>query len=99
MTTRNSLIDAGEALFGVKADLQFGKLRVNTLLSQQESEVRTVNSQRGAQTIPFEISADAYDENRHFFLGHHFRDTYNEALSTTPLRPIARADRARSRYG
>ncbi len=84
MTTRNSLIDAGEALFGVKADLQFGKLRVNTLLSQQESEVRTVNSQRGTQVIPFEISADAYDENRHFFLGYHFRDTYNEALSRLP---------------
>ena len=84
MTTRNSLIEAGEALFGVKADLQFGKLRVNTLLSQQESEVRTVNSQRGAQAIPFEISADAYDENRHFFLGHHFRDTYNKALSRLP---------------
>lgn len=84
MTTRNSLIDAGEALFGVKADLQFGKLRVNTLLSQQESEVRTVNSQRGAQAIPFEISADEYDENRHFFLGYHFRNTYNEALSRLP---------------
>ncbi|HHU95742.1 MAG: cell surface protein SprA [Bacteroidota bacterium] len=84
MTTRNSLIDAGEALFGVKADLQFGKLRVNTLLSQQESEVRTVNSQRGTQVIPFEISADNYDENRHFFLGYHFRDTYNEALSRLP---------------
>ncbi len=84
MTTRNSLIDAGEALFGVKADLQFGKLWVNTLLSQQESEVRTVNSQQGAQAIPFEISADAYDENRHFFLGHHFRDTYNQALSRLP---------------
>ena len=84
MTTRNSLIDAGEALFGVKADLQFGKLWVNTLLSQQESEIRTVNSQRGAQAIPFEISADAYDENRHFFLGHHFRDTYNQALNRLP---------------
>ncbi len=84
MTTSNSLIDAGEALFGVKADLQFGKLRVNTLLSQQESETRVVNSQGGVQTTPFEFSADAYDENRHFFLGYHFRDTYDEALSGLP---------------
>ncbi len=84
MTTSNSLINAGETLFGIKADLQFGKLRVNTLLTQQESEIRTVNSQGGAQTTPFEISAEAYDENRHFFLGHHFRETYDEALSMLP---------------
>ena len=84
MTTGNSLIDAGEALFGIKADLQFGKLRINTLISQQESEARTVNSQGGVQTTPFEINADAYDENRHFFLGFYFRETYDNALSTLP---------------
>ena len=84
MTTGNSLIDAGETLFGIKADLQFGKLRVNTLLSRQESEARTVNTQGGVQTTPFEIGADAYDENRHFFMGYYFRDTYDDALSTLP---------------
>ena len=56
---------------------------MNTPLSQQESEVLLVNSQRYT-SIPFEISADNYDENRHFFLGYHFRDTYNEALSRLP---------------
>lgn len=84
MVTSNSLINAGEALFGIKAGFQFGKLRINTLLSQQESEIRTVNSSGGVQTIPFEFSADAYDENRHFFMGYHFRDTYDEALESLP---------------
>ncbi len=84
MTTTNSLIDGGAALFGIKSDLQFGKLRVNTVLSQQQSESQTVNSRGGVQTTPFEFSADQYDENRHFFLGYWFRDTYDEAMSKLP---------------
>lgn len=85
MTTTNSLINGGAALFGIKSDLQFGKLRVNTVLSQQKSEARTVSSQGGVQTIPFEFAADQYDENRHFFLGYYFRDNYDQAMSTAPF--------------
>ena len=84
MTTSNSLINGGMALFGIKSDLQFGKLRVNTVLSQQESESKTVNSRGGVQTTPFEISADQYDENRHFFLSYYFRDNYDRALAKLP---------------
>lgn len=84
MTTDNRLINGGAALFGIKADLQLGKLKVNTLFSQQQSEARTVNSSGGTQTTPFEFSADSYDENRHFFLGFWFRERYDEALSKLP---------------
>lgn len=85
MTTSNPLIDGGAALFGIKADLQFGKLHVNTLYSRQESEVRTVNSSGGKQVTPFSLSADQYDENRHFFLAHWFRDNYNHAMGNLPF--------------
>ncbi|MDR1938991.1 MAG: cell surface protein SprA [Tannerellaceae bacterium] len=84
MSTHNSLINGGAALFGVKTDLQFGKLRVNTLFAQQESQSQTVNSRGGVQTKPFEVSIDRYDENRHFFLGHYFRDNYDYALEQLP---------------
>ncbi|MDR1356103.1 MAG: cell surface protein SprA [Tannerellaceae bacterium] len=84
MNTRNSLIHGGAALFGAKADLQFGKLRLNALLAQQESQSQTVNSRGGVQTKPFEIPIDRYDENRHFFLGHYFRDSYDYALGQLP---------------
>ncbi|MCD8193193.1 MAG: cell surface protein SprA, partial [Tannerellaceae bacterium] len=84
MTTSNSLIRGGAALFGMKADLQFGKLRVNALFAQQESESRTVSSKGGAQTRSFEITVDQYDENRHFFLAHYFRDNYDQALEKLP---------------
>lgn len=80
MTTSNSLINGGAALFGMKADLQFGKLRVNALFAQQESESKTVSSKGGVQTKPFELTIDQYEENRHFFLSHYFRDRYDEAV-------------------
>ncbi|MDD6209038.1 MAG: cell surface protein SprA [Bacteroidales bacterium] len=84
MTTSNSLIRGGAALFGIKANLQFGKLKVGLLASQQESESKTVNSKGGVQTTPFEFTADQYDENRNFFLSYYFRNRYDQALSKLP---------------
>ena len=85
MTTSNSLINGGAALFGMKADLQFGKLRVNALFAQQESESKTVSSKGGVQTQEYELTIDQYDENRHFFLSQYFRDNYDRAMRTLPL--------------
>lgn len=84
MTTTNSLINGGASLFGIKADLQFGKLKVSSVISQQQSESQTVSSQGGVQTVPFEFKADEYDENQHFFLGHYFRDNFNTGMSKLP---------------
>ncbi len=84
MTTSNSLINGGAALFGIKAEMQFGKLKVGAIFSQQESESKTVSSKKGVQTTPFEITADAYEENQHFFLSQYFRENYDKAMSTLP---------------
>jgi cell surface protein SprA len=84
MSTNNSLIRGGSALFGIKTDLQFGKLRVRSLIAQQESESQTINSKGKSQMTEFELTADSYDDNRHFFLSHYFRDTYDRAMSKLP---------------
>ena len=84
MTTNNSLINGGAALFGMKAELQFGKLRVNALLAQQQSNTKTVSSSGGVQTKSFEISVDEYDEDRHFFLAHYFYDNYDDFMANLP---------------
>ena len=84
MTTGSSLIRGGTALFGVKAKLQFGKLTVTGLVSQQNSESRTVNTKGGAQTTAFTVNADQYDQNRHYFLSQWFRDHYDEFASKLP---------------
>ncbi|MCB2197059.1 MAG: cell surface protein SprA [Bacteroidetes bacterium] len=80
-----SLITGSQSLFGIKTELQFGKLTVSSVFSQQKGETKTIEVKGGAQTQQFEIKADEYDANRHFFLSQYFRDHYNEALEELPV--------------
>ena len=84
MTTGSSLIRGGTALFGVKAKLQFGKLTLTGLVSQQNSESKTVNTTGGVQRTPFSIKADNYDANRHFFLSQYFYLNYDRFAAKLP---------------
>ena len=84
MDLPSSLIRGSQALFGIKANLKFGKLKIQALISQQNSQAQTVSSKGGAQMTKFDISGDSYDENRHFFLSHFFRDHYEEAMASVP---------------
>lgn len=84
MSTSNSLIRGGSALFGIKSELQFGKLHVGAIFSQQESQSQSVSTKKGVQTTEFEIPVDAYDENKHFFLSHYFREKYDEWMKGVP---------------
>ena len=85
MQLNSALITGSTALFGIKTDLQFGKLSVSAIASQQQSETQTVSSKGGAQTTKFEVNVDAYDDNRHFFLGQYFRNTYENSMSRIPV--------------
>ena len=80
-----SLITGGSNLFGVKTEMQFGKLNLTTIFSQHKGETQVVESEGGAQKKTFEIAASEYDANRHFFLAQYFRDQYNEALENLPI--------------
>jgi len=79
-----TLITGSYSLFGLKTELQFGKLNVTTVLSQQKGETSTIEVKGGAQISEFEIYVDDYEANRHFFLSQHFRDIYNDALKNLP---------------
>ena len=85
MQLNSALISGSTALFGVKTELQFGKLSISAVASQQESETKTVSSKGGAQTTEFEVNADNYDENRHFFIGHYFRENFEQSMSKLPV--------------
>ena len=84
MDLPSSLIRGSKALFGIKTNLKFGKLKIQALISQQNSEAQTVSSKGGAQMTRFDITGDSYDENRHFFLSHFFRDNYEKAMESVP---------------
>ncbi len=85
-----SLISGASNLFGVKTEMQFGKLNVTTIFSQSKGESKTVETEGGAQVATFDISASNYDANRHFFLAQYFRDHYDEWLKSTavPRSPV-----------
>ena len=84
MPLRSSLIQGNQSLLGVKSTLQFGRLTATAVLSQQESQQRGIMLEGGAQVRQFEIKADEYEENKHYFLAHYFRDQYEDNLRTLP---------------
>lgn len=83
-STNSSLIRGSSALFGIRTDLQFGRLRLQTAVSQKKTKSSTINSRGGDQLTSFDIQAYDYDENRHFFLAHYFHDNYDRACATLP---------------
>lgn len=85
MPLNSSLIQGAQSLFGVKTELQFGRTRVTGVFSEQKSETRSVVAQGGGTMNDFEVFALDYDENRHFFLAHYFRDNYDRTLEQYPF--------------
>lgn len=81
---KSTLITGAQSLFGVKTELQFGRLRVTGIASQQKSRQTQLQLQGGAQVVPFEVRADEYDENRNFFLSYYNRDNFETALKNLP---------------
>lgn len=85
MPLNSTLIQGAQSLFGVKTQLQFGKTTITGVFSEQQSETRSVTAEGGATVTEFEFFAADYDENRHFFLAHYFRDNYERVLRQYPF--------------
>lgn len=81
---KSNLIQGSQSLFGIKTELQFGHLRLTAIASQQNSEQNDLQIQGGSVLQEFEIYADEYDENRHFFLSHFNRNSFEAALKNLP---------------
>ncbi len=80
-----TLISGSQSLFGLKTEAKFGKLTVTTLFSQKKGESSVIEVEGGAQTKEFEVKADEYESNKHFFLSHFFRENYDKALEKLPI--------------
>ncbi|MCC6370440.1 MAG: cell surface protein SprA [Bacteroidia bacterium] len=81
----STLISGSQTLFGFKTEMQFGKLRATTIFSQQKGKKTEISVQGGAQTQSFTIQADNYEQNKHYFLGHYFRERYDNWMATLPI--------------
>jgi cell surface protein SprA len=82
---RGTLITGSNSLFGLKMETQFGRLRNSTVFSQQKGERKEIQVQGGAQTQLFDIRADNYEANKHYFLSGWFRSQYDNALTSLPV--------------
>lgn len=81
---RGTLIQGAQSLFGLKTELQFGRLRLTSVISQQNSQKQNLKVEGGSQLVEFEVRADEYDENRHFFLSFFNQETFEDNLSNLP---------------
>ena len=81
----STLISGSQSLFGIKSELKFGKLTATTVLSQQKGQKKEIEVSGGAQLNEFEINADNYEENRHFFLSFYYRDSYDQSMKSLPM--------------
>jgi cell surface protein SprA len=85
MPINSSLITGAQNLFGVKTKMQFGRLTMTDVVATQRGKSESVTAQGGSTTRTFEIKGDNYDDYRHFFLGHFFRENYEKSLKNLPI--------------
>ena len=84
MPVQNRLIQGAQNLFGLKTQMRFGKLNVTAVASTQRGRRDNLVIDANGQGRAFEIQGSRYDENRHFFLSHFFRDNYEKWLRGLP---------------
>ncbi|MBC7412094.1 MAG: cell surface protein SprA [Bacteroidia bacterium] len=86
MPLTSSLITGSQNLFGAKTNLKFGKLNVMAVVSQQKSQKKEVTiPPGGGQLQTFEVKADNYEANKHYFVSQYFYKNYDRALTRLPF--------------
>lgn len=84
-SSKGSLIPGAQSLFGLKTQLQFGKLFITGVVANQRAQRQSMGVQGGATSSSFEFKANDYEENRHFLMAQYFRNNYNKAMSQLPV--------------
>jgi len=85
MPLNSTLIRGAQSLFGVKAQLQFGKTTVTGVFSEQKSQTKSIVAEGGGTVQNFDLYALDYDNDRHFFLSQYFRNKYDASLVKYPF--------------
>lgn len=81
---QTQLITGAQSLRGIKTQLQFGRLTMTNVVAEQQSQKKSIIIEDGAQTQQYEIKADQYESDKHFFLTQFFRDNYDQSLANLP---------------
>ena len=85
MPLNTSLIQGSQSLFGAKTRLKFGRLTIDAVATKSRGQKKDINIQGGAQVQKFDVKADQYEANRHYFLNYYHREHYDSAMATLPI--------------
>ena len=85
MDLPTSLIQGSQTLFGASTQLKFGKTTVDLIAASSKGRREEINVAGKAQVQEFELTADNYEANRHYFLNLYYKDHYDEGMSTVPI--------------
>ena len=80
-----SLIQGSQTLFGAKTQLKFGRATVDLIAASSKGKRQEINITGKSQVQKFELSADNYEANRHYFLNLFHQQNYDNAMSTLPF--------------
>lgn len=80
-----ALIPSSKTLFGASTKLKFGRTTVDLIAASSKGQRKEIKVQGGAQTQTFELSADQYEANKHYFLNFYHRDHYDVAMKQMPI--------------
>ena len=80
-----TLIQGSQTLFGAKTQLKFGRATVDLIAASSKGKRTEINVTGKAQTQKFELTADNYEANKHYFLNLYHQQHYDTAMSTLPV--------------
>ncbi len=83
--SKGTLIPGYQNLFGLKTQLQFGKLFITAAIASQRSQSQSQTLKGGASSTTFQKKLDDYEENKHFLMGQYFRNNYNTTMAKLPF--------------
>lgn len=66
LATRSTFYSSNQALFGIKAAMQFGPLKLTTLASQKKGQIKDLTVSGGTRSQPFERRATDYSRDHYF---------------------------------
>lgn len=75
LSTASGLVGSSQALFGIKAEMKIGPMKLTTVASQKKSEKKSISVKGGSQKQTFELRAYQYSTN-HFFIDTLYRSTF-----------------------
>ena len=84
MPGQGSLIPGSQTLFGAYTKLRFGNLTIDGIAASSKGKRQEINITGKAQVQPFELTADNYEANRHYFVNLYFHEHYDEAMAQLP---------------